>query len=37
MARRGSLVLATTAVLLALGTGQASAQGYDEQQLVKIV
>jgi hypothetical protein len=33
---RGSLVLATTAVLLALGTGQASAQGYDEQRLVKV-
>jgi hypothetical protein len=36
MAGRGSLVLATTAVLLALGAGQASAQGYDEQVLVKV-
>jgi hypothetical protein len=36
MAGRGSLVLATTAVLLALSTGQAAAQSYDEQQLVKV-
>jgi hypothetical protein len=36
MARRGSLVLATAAVLLASGTGQAAAQGYDEEQLVKV-